>query len=217
VSVIQPRFEPGFPLGTFNLWRGAQWAVWRTLPRLWDFAVVGENAVPSGPVVIAANHFSHVDPFVAAVAAERPTRFLGVDELFGRSRFFDGLTYYLGVIPMPRGTVPLQSMRTALNHLGTGGGVTLFPEGRRVSEWGETPPKQGAAWLAIRAGCPLIPMALSGTGEAMGLDDLKLRRHPIRVAVGPPLYPSQYPDRAALTEAWYEWMGAALIMLGARQ
>ena len=168
-------------------------------------------------VVIAANHFSHVDPFVAAVAAGRPTRFLGVDELFGRSRFFDGLTYYLGVIPMPRGTVPLQSMRTALNHLGTGGGVTLFPEGRRVSEWGESPPKQGAAWLAMRVKCPLIPMALWGTGEAMGLDDLKLRRHPIRVAIGAPLYPAQFSDRAVMTNAWYEWMDDALIMLGARQ
>jgi len=217
VSVIQPRFEPGFPLGTFNLWRGAQWAVWRALPRLWDFEVVGENAVPHGPVVIAANHFSHVDPFVAAVAAERPTRFLGVDELFGRSRFFDGLTYYFGVIPMPRGTVPLQSMRTALSHLAAGGGVTLFPEGRRVSEWGESPPKQGAAWLAIRARCPLVPMALWGTGEAMGLEDLKLRRHPIRVAVGAPLYPAHYSDRAALTDAWYRWMSDALVMLGARQ
>jgi 1-acyl-sn-glycerol-3-phosphate acyltransferase len=184
---------------------------------VWDFEVVGENAIPRGPLVIAANHFSHVDPFVAAVAAGRPTRFLGVDELFGRSRFFDGLTFYLGVIPMPRGTVPLQSMRTALNHLTQGGAVALFPEGRRVSEWGESPPKQGAAWLAIRVRCPLIPMALWGTGEAMGLDDLKLRRHPVRVAVGAPMYPSQFSDRAALTEAWYEWMDQALTMLSARQ
>ncbi|MCP4248686.1 MAG: 1-acyl-sn-glycerol-3-phosphate acyltransferase [bacterium] len=216
MSVIQPRLAPGFPLGTFNLWRGAQWAVWRALPRVWDFEVVGENTIPHGPVVIAANHFSHVDPFVAAVAAGRPTRFLGVDELFGRSRFFDGLPYCLGVIPMPRGTVPLQSMRTAFNHLQRGGGVTLFPEGRRVSEWGESPPKQGAAWLAMRVKCPLIPMALWGTGEAMGLEDLKLRRHPVRVAVGAPMYPVDFADRGAMTDAWYEWMDRALIMLGAR-
>ncbi len=215
--MIAPRFDPGFPFATYTLWRGAQWAVWRTLPRVWDFEVVGENAIPPGPVVIAANHFSHVDPFVAAVAAERPTRFLGVDELFGRSRFFDALTYYLGVIPMPRGTVPLQSMRTALNHLGTGGGVTLFPEGRRVSAWGESPPKQGAAWLAMRARCPLIPMALWGTGEAMGLEDLKLRRHPVRIAIGAPMYPAQYEDRGAMTDAWYDWMTRALALLDARR
>jgi 1-acyl-sn-glycerol-3-phosphate acyltransferase len=217
VSVIQPRIESGFPFAAHNLWRGAHSIVRRALPRVWDFEVVGENAFPYGPLVVAANHFSHVDPFVAAVAIGRPTRFLGVDELFGRSRFFDGLTYYLGVIPMPRGTVPLQSMRTALNHLEGGGAVALFPEGRRVSEWGESPPKQGAAWLAIRARCPLVPMALWGTGEAMGLEDLKLRRHPVRVAVGAPLYPAEFADRAALTEAWYEWMDRALTLLGARR
>lgn len=217
MSTIQPRWGPGFPVAAHNLWRGTDWLVQRALPRLWDFEVVGENAIPAGPVVIAANHFSHVDPVVAAVAAGRPTRFLGVDELFGRSKFFDGLTYYLGVIPMPRGTVPLQSMRTALNHLAAGGGVTVFPEGRRVSEWGESPPKQGAAWLAMRARCPLIPMALWGTGQAMGLDDLKLRRHPIRVAVGAPMDPAHFSDRGALTGAWYEWMDRALTMLDARE
>jgi len=217
VSVISPRFQAGFPFTTYNAWRGAQWAVWRTLPRVWDFEVVGENPVPPGPVVIAANHFSHVDPFVAAVAAERPTRFLGVDELFGLSRCFDALTYYLGVIPMPRGTVPLQSMRTALDHLSAGGGVTLFPEGRRVSEWGESPPKQGAAWLAMRSPCPLVPMALWGTGEAMGLEDLKLRRHPVRVAIGAPMFPAEYADRGEMTGAWYDWMTRALAMLDARQ
>ncbi len=215
MSVIQPRFGPGFPFAAYNLWRGANWVVQRTLPRVWDFDVVKEADIPRGPMVVAANHFSHVDPVVAAVAAERPTRFVGVDELFGRSRFFDGLTYYLGVIPMPRGKVPLQSMRTTLNHLHQGGGVTLFPEGRRVSEWGESPPKQGAAWLAMRAGCPLVPMALWGTGEAMGLEDFKLRRHPIRVAIGAPMYPADFSDRGVMTDAWYEWMDRALSELDA--
>jgi 1-acyl-sn-glycerol-3-phosphate acyltransferase len=215
VSVIQPRYRPGFPFAAFNLWRGTDWVVQRALPRVWDYAVTGENAIPPGPLVIAANHFSHLDPVVASVAAGRPVRFLGVDELFGRSRLFDGLTYYLGVIPMPRGTVPLQSMRTALNHLTDGGAVGLFPEGRRVSEWGETAPRQGAAWLAFRARCPLIPMALWGTGQAMGLEDLKLRRHPVRVAIGTPMYPTRYRDRAELTSAWYEWMGSALSALRA--
>ena len=210
---LKPRFRPGFPYAAHNLWVGADWVVHRTLPRLWDFEVRGENPFRSGPLVVAANHFSHVDPVVAAVALRRPTRFLGVDELFGRSRFFDGLTYYLGVIPMPRGTVPLQAMRTALTHLGEGGAVALFPEGRRVAEWGESPPKQGAAWLAAKVNCPLLPVALWGTGQAMGLDDFKLNRHPVRVAIGEPLHPRDFGGRAEMTAAWYEWMDRALTLL----
>lgn len=215
MRVIKPRFQPGFPFGMFNLWRGADWVVGRALPRVWDYAVAEESPVPAGPLVIAANHFSHLDPFVASVAAGRPTRFLGVDELFGRSRFFDALTYYLGVIPMPRGPIPLQAMRTASNHLASGGAVAVFPEGRRVSEWGESPPKQGAAWLAIRHGCPLVPMALWGTGDVMGLHNFKVRRHPVRVAIGEPLDPDRFSGRAAMTDAWYEWMSGALGRLSA--
>lgn len=215
MPVIKPRFEPGFPFAAHNLWRAANVIVQPVLPRLWDFSVDRPGAFPAGPAVVAANHFSHLDPFVAAVGAGRPVRFLGVDELFGRSRFFDGLTYYLGVIPMPRDTVPLAAMRTAVRHLALGGAVGLFPEGRRVGEWGESPPKEGAAWLARRLSCPLVPMALWGTGEAMGLEELKLRRHPIRVAVGPPMWPSRFSGRTEMTIAWHDWMSDALDRLGA--
>lgn len=216
MSVVKPRFEPGFPFAAHNLWTGANWAVQKLLPKVWDFELVGRNAVEDGPLVIAANHFSHLDPVAAAVAAERPVRFLGVDELFGGSRFFDGLTYYMGVIPMPRGTVPLRAMRVAMDHLGAGGAVGLFPEGRRVSEWGESSPKQGAAWLAMRAGCPLVPMAIWGSDQAMGVDEEKIKRHPIKVAIGDPMLPARYADRASMTDAWWEWMGGALAMLGLR-
>ena len=86
----------------------------------------------------------------------------------------------------------------------------MFPEGRRVAEWGESPPKQGAAWLAYRLGCPLVPMSISGTGDVLGLDNLKVERHPVRVVIGEPMHPGDYRDRAALTDAWFRWMDANL-------
>ena len=49
--MIAPRFQPGFPFATYRLWRGTQWAVWRTLPRVWDFEVVGEKALISGDLI----------------------------------------------------------------------------------------------------------------------------------------------------------------------
>ena len=216
MSVVKPRLKPGFPFAAHNLWTGANVVVQRILPRVWDFELVGRNAITEGPMVVAVNHFSHLDAVAAAVAAERPVRFLGVDELFGRSKFFDGITYYMGIIPMPRGTVPLQAMRVSLDHLDQGGAVGLFPEGRRVAEWGESPPKQGAAWLAMRAGCPLVPMAVWGSDRAMGVDEMRITRHPIRVAIGDPMIPDRYTDRTSMTEAWWQWMGSALTMLGPR-
>jgi 1-acyl-sn-glycerol-3-phosphate acyltransferase len=165
-------------------------------------------------VVIAANHFSHLDPVIVAIAARRPIRFLAVDELFGRSAFFDGLTRWLGAIPLPRSRVPLAALRLALAVLKDGITVGLFPEGMRVWSWGETPPKRGAAWLARRAGVPLLPVAVAGSEEALGRGTKRVSRRPIRAIVCEPIHPADFsgmPDPlGAMTAEWRRRIDEAL-------
>lgn len=207
------RPDPGFPYGAYTAWRLAA-PVARGLGRWWvDFERAGA-ALPAGPVVVAANHFSHVDPVVVGMAIDRPVRFLAVDELFGRSRFFDGLTHWLGAIPMSRTRAPLGALRTALAELAVGGTVGLFPEGVRVWVWGEKTPKRGAAWLARRAGVPLVPVAIAGTDRVMGRDGHGIKRAPVRVVVCDPIRPADYaaaddPLRA-MTAEWHRRVDAAL-------
>lgn len=208
------RSRPGFPPLAAGLWSAADGPIRALAPRVWDFDVVGNNPVPEGPLIVAANHFSHIDPVVLAVALQRPVRFLALDELFGRSRLFDAFTLWMGAIPVSRTRPPLGALRVSLGHLRRGGAVGLFPEGRRVAEWGESPPKQGAAWLAIRSGAPLLPVALAGTENVLGVDDEEFERHPLRVAFGPLLWPGRFGDRAAMTNAWWEWMELTLTELG---
>ena len=129
--------------------------------------------------MVAANHFSHLDPVIVAVATGRPIRYLAVDELFGRSAFFDRLTLWLGAIPLPRTRLPLGALRLALAELAAGGTVGVYPEGMRVWAWGEVVPKSGAAWLARRAGVPLLPVAVAGSEEAMGRGTTRVSRRPI--------------------------------------
>jgi 1-acyl-sn-glycerol-3-phosphate acyltransferase len=189
----------------------------RLLGRAWvDFEVTGPGRIPrSGPLVVAANHLSHIDPVIVSAVVQRPIRFLAVDELFGRSRAFDTLTTWLGAVPMTRVRVPLGAMRSALEWLEAGETVGLFPEGRRVGYWGEDPPKRGAAWLALRTGAPLLPIAIEGTDAMMSRDEPRLRRAPVRAWVGEPLDPDGYLDHVDpvgdLTEAWRTvmdgWLG----------
>jgi 1-acyl-sn-glycerol-3-phosphate acyltransferase len=186
-------------------WRGAT-PFARRLFRFWFRLELSGGSLPPGPVVVAANHYSHLDPVVVGIAVRRPVRFLAVDELFGRSRFFDGLTTWLGAIPMTRTKIPLGPMRTALAELASGGSVGLFPEGVRVWHWGEQRPKRGAAWLARRAGVPLVPVAIQGSDVAMGRGTGRILRSPMRAEVGAALDPERFagePDPVgALTEAW---------------
>jgi 1-acyl-sn-glycerol-3-phosphate acyltransferase len=174
----------------------------------------GRDRVPPGPLVVAANHFSHLDPVIVAIAARRPIRFLAVDELFGRSAFFDGLTLWLGAIPLPRSRAPLGALRLALTELKAGTAVGVFPEGMRVWSWGETPPKRGAAWLARRAGVPLLPVAVAGSEEALGRGTKRVSRQPIRAIVCEPIHPADFsgsPDPlGAITAEWRRRVDEAL-------
>ena len=128
---MRRRTDLGFPWGGAIAWRILTHLA-RLVFRVWFGLRAEERRLPPGPVVIAANHYSHLDPVIVGVGVRRPVRYLAVDELFGRSRFFDGLTRWLGAIPMPRARVPLGAMRTALAELRVGGSVGVFPEGVRV-------------------------------------------------------------------------------------
>lgn len=171
-------------------------------------------AVPDGPVVVAANHYAHVDPVVVSMTVGRPVRYLAVDELFGASRFFDGLTHWLGAIPVSRTRAPLGALRSALAELDAGGTVGLFPEGVRVWVWGETPSRRGAAWLARRAGVPLVPVAVAGTDQVMGRGGHGISRAKVAAVVCAPILPGDHRDDAdpltAMTREWERRVGGAL-------
>lgn len=186
----------------------------RGVARWWaDFKVSGPP-LPAGPVVVAANHLSHVDPVVVTMAVERPVRFLALDELFGHHTAFDTLLLWLGSIPLTRTGIPLSAMRTALVELAAGGAVAMFPEGRRVAAWGDEWPRRGAAWLSVRSGAPLVPVAITGSGGVMGLEDKRLQRHPVSVTLGEPLHPDEFRNLddpvTAMTEEWALRIGEAL-------
>jgi 1-acyl-sn-glycerol-3-phosphate acyltransferase len=180
----------------------SEWMARRIMPLavgvgrlLWDLEVTGREQIPDGPVVFAGNHQSHVDPPLLSIAVRRNVRYLAVDELFGRAAWFDGLMLFFGAIPTPRGRPPLRALRTAIDHLESGGLVGVFPEGRRTVHWGENGAKRGAAWLALRTGAPLVPVAIAGAERTLGRDHPRFVRTPIRVWIEGPLDPSDYLDR----------------------
>lgn len=163
-----------------------------------------DGPLPDAPYVIAANHYSHFDPPAIAAALDRPIRFLALEDLFVASRLLNWLITGFGAISTPRFRRPITAVRTALTALSAGDVVAVFPEATRVSHWRTLPAKRGAAWLAVRAGVPLVPVAVIGTGQAFGLEN-RVRRAQIRVIVGRPIEPGSVD---IMTEAWIDWMDA---------
>ena len=186
------------------------WAVCRPPARaaaVWfPYSSERRAPLPAGPWVAAVNHLSHLDPVMAGLALRRPVRFLALDELWGNAAVLDVVFRAFRAIPMPReGRYPVGALREALRHLAAGGVIGMFPEGRRVRCWGDVPLERGAAWLALRAGVPIVPVAVWGTQYAMPIERLRLRRAPIRVVVGSAVDPEGFAGRddpvGALTEA----------------
>lgn len=170
--------------------------------------------MPRGPLVIAANHLSHLDGPMVAVAVGRPIRFLAVDGLWGVHWWLNALLYLIGAVPLARDRPPLGAMKTSIRHLRSGGAIGVFPEGAVTSEWGIAEPHTAAASLSLRTGVPLIPVAVSGTETAYGLGATRLRRSRVRVKVGPPIDPADFREMeaaaAAMTSAWVAWMSGVL-------
>lgn len=174
-----------------------------------DLKVTGREHIPAeGPLVVASNHFSHLDVPLVGFSLDRYTRFLAVDELYGRSRLFDAMIGFFGAIPLDRDGYPVGAMRTAISHLEEGQVIGLFPEGRRVEEWGVDPPKKGAAWLAWMSGAPLLPVAIHGTQTSLAPAARRLRRTAVRIWIDEPLWWYDYLDRvdplASMMSDWYE-------------
>ena len=175
---------------------------------LFKFSVTGREYLPDGPYVAGINHLSHVDAAFAAMALRKPVRFMAAADLIGINRGLDFILPFYGAILVPRSSVPLGAMRTGLDHLSAGGRLGLFPEGRRTEGWRASELKRGAAWLSIRAGVPLVPVALSGTDQVMGLEERKVKRARVEVRIGKPL--ERFVDSFALTEAWGHVMDGLL-------
>lgn len=144
--------------------------------------ITGAEHVPAiGPAVIVPNHKSFWDAFFVAVPLKRRVHFMGKAEYFHgwRGRLF----LALGAFPVKRGESDAEAIETARAILARGDVLALFPEGTRVRDPDSLgTPRRGAARLAIEAGAPLVPAAITGTERRR----LHLPRQ-VQVAFGEPV------------------------------
>ncbi|RTG96067.1 1-acyl-sn-glycerol-3-phosphate acyltransferase [Thermus scotoductus] len=167
----------------------AAWYVARfLLHALFGYRVEGAENVPQeGPVILAANHLSILDPIAIGAGVRRPVSFLARADVF-RLPLLAWLLPRLYAIPVERGQSDLSAIKSALRALERGMAFGIFPEGTRSRTGKLQPFKTGVAAIALRTGSPVVPVAVIGTDKAwpVGRKLFRLRR-PIRVVYGKPI------------------------------
>ncbi|HET7876256.1 MAG TPA: lysophospholipid acyltransferase family protein [Methylomirabilota bacterium] len=147
----------------------------------------GREHVPrTGPVLIASNHVSVLDPPLVGGMAPRPVYFLAKEELF-RIPLLGELIRRLNARPVRRDGTDTRALRTALGLLEAGRAVLIFPEGTRSRDGRLGPGKPGAGMLAVVSGAPVVPVFISGTERALPPGGGVPRPKKVRVTFGPPL------------------------------
>lgn len=122
-----------------------------------------DNVPSSGPVILAANHFSNFDHFLAGAWLRRKIRFLAKSQIFRRNAALDYIFRNGGVFPVRRGHADQEAFETIHAILARGGCVMIYCEGgrSRSGELGEARPGVGRA--ALETGVPVVPVAIHGS------------------------------------------------------
>jgi glycerol-3-phosphate dehydrogenase (NAD(P)+) len=179
---------------------------------------IGREHIPKrGPVIIASNHRSFLDPFVIACMARRPMYYVAKKEIFEYNRLLAWTLGALGAFPVDRGAGDAEFIDTAKAILARGDIVLIFPEGTRTRPGALGSPKRGVGRLALETGVPVVPIAVIGT-EAIR-NGWRLRPHQVRIRAGRALrFPQVSEPSVALAGAvteriWpcvmlqWEWLG----------
>ncbi len=168
-----------------------------------------------GPVIVAANHVSTLDPFL--LTATSPNRYVSfmIAREFASLPFFNRLVEMIECVPVNRTGNDIASIKAALRHLEEGRCLGIFPEGRirRLNE--SLKVREGVGMLALRSGATVVPALISGTTQPFYarrsrlLDAISvivpfLRRHHARVRYGPPIDLSAWRGREKDREAHRE-------------
>lgn len=156
-------------------------------------------SLPEGPAVYASNHESAVDIWALFCAIPRNVRFVVKSELFRIPIF--GL--YLNVaryVRVDRGdhARAVAALQRAGEIVRSGTSLIVFPEGTRSPDARIQPFKKGPFVLAMEAGAPVVPVAIAGAAALNPKRRLSLRPGVIRIAIGPPVLPRDFPDKDAL-------------------
>ena len=153
--------------------------------------IIGSENIPkTGSFVIVANHLSLLDGFVLVSSVKPKVTFMSAAYLF-KMPFVGNILREVGAIPVQGKGSDIALIKKSMRVLQAGGVLGIFPEGRITNEKDGFSAKAGAAYLAIKADVPIIPMAIKGADKALPTGAKFPKLNKIEVKIGKPISSSK--------------------------
>jgi 1-acyl-sn-glycerol-3-phosphate acyltransferase len=149
--------------------------------------VFNSSRVPlKGPVILAANHASFLDPPLVGSGLKRDINYLARKSLF-RYPILGWILRTVNAVPVDRDGGGAAGLKAIMDRLHAGGAIILFPEGTRTPDGRLQPARSGIGLTVIKSEAPVIPVRTFGTYEAWGKGVKFPHPHPVAVKYGRPM------------------------------
>jgi 1-acyl-sn-glycerol-3-phosphate acyltransferase len=145
-----------------------------------------ERMLQSGPVILAMNHQSYLDPPLAGITCDRAVYFLARRTLL-EERLLGWLLPKLNVIPVNQEGIDRSALKVLIRVLKAGNAALVFPEGSRTVDGSLQPAEPGLGLVIAKTLAPVVPMRIFGAHEALPRGDGGLHFVPITIVVGEPI------------------------------
>src|SRR5215813_9495686 len=146
-----------------------------------------ERMLQSGPVILAMNHQSYLDPPLAGTTCDRAIYFFARRTLLDVS-LLGWLLPKLNVIPVNQEGIDRSALKALIGVLKAGNAALVFPEGSRSLDGKLQPAEPGLGLIIAKTLAPVVPMRIFGAHEAWPRGSKKIRLHPITIGVGHPIF-----------------------------
>ena len=146
-----------------------------------------ERVPLDGPVILASNHASYIDPPLVGAGVRRQINFLARDSIF-RVPVLASILRSWEVVPVDRDGGTGRGLKAILDRLSRGGAIILFPEGTRSRHGELNPARSGIGLTVIKSAAPVVPARVFGTYAAYGAKMIVPRPRPVAVKYGRPMF-----------------------------
>jgi len=165
--------------------------------------------LPEGPVILAANHRSYLDPAVLGSVPHRRVAFVMAKKYYEAK----GLSWFYRMercIPVADDADNRTVLRASKSVLDERGALGIFPEGHISPDGTLQPFQAGVAWLAAKTGAQVVPAYIGGTRESLTKGSWRLRFHRVTIRMGEPLRFEGYAPGRAGQDAFLADLRAAI-------